>query len=39
VEILANEGTAVIAFLSLPFVASEAGMKHTQVHLRLRGTG
>jgi hypothetical protein len=35
VESLAKEGLAVIAFLSLYCLAVEAGMKHTQVHLRL----
>jgi hypothetical protein len=33
VKILAKEGFAVIAFLSLPFLAFEAGMKHTEVHI------
>jgi hypothetical protein len=32
VKILAKEGHAVIAFLTLPLLAFEAGMKHTEVH-------
>jgi len=34
VNILAKEGLGVIAFLSLSFLAFEAGMKHTEVHIR-----